>query len=186
MNDDDRRVRKTKKALYDALAKLLMKKKLQNITIRELTDAADIHRATFYAHYQDIYDLYEQIENSVISELNTIVSNDPTHSYDGLYVALIDFIYKNGVLCNMLMSGNGGLDFQKRVNQLLENNYLKIWLYEDGKTDISAEMRYFTAYHIQGCMSIINLWIEDNCNYPKKDILALLRKLNDHIEIIMP
>lgn len=186
MNKDDRRVKKTKKALQKALAKLLLDKKLQNITIKELTDTADVHRATFYAHYQDIYDLYEQIENSVVKELNTIVSNDPTHSYEELYIALINYVYNNAALCKMFLSGNGDQNFQKRVNQLLEFNYLQIWVYEDGKSNISDEMRYFATYHVQGCMSIIKLWIENNFIYPKEDILELIRKLNDHLEIIMP
>lgn len=79
MNNNDRRIKKTKKALCEALAQLLINKDLSDITIKELTDTADIHRATFYAHYQDIYDLYEQIEESVINEIDSIIVSDPTH-----------------------------------------------------------------------------------------------------------
>ena len=69
-NNDDRRVRKTKKALQNAFAELLLTKEIQNISIRELTDYADIHRATFYMHYKDIYDLYEQLEDTIIYDLS--------------------------------------------------------------------------------------------------------------------
>ena len=44
---DDRRVRKTKKALRQGLVSLLEKKKLKDITVRELTDTVDLHRGTF-------------------------------------------------------------------------------------------------------------------------------------------
>lgn len=64
MKKEDRRVKKTEKALAEALSKLLVDKKIQNITIRELTETADLHRSTFYTHYTDIYDLYEKLENS--------------------------------------------------------------------------------------------------------------------------
>jgi len=55
---EDRRVRKTKKALREGLAELLTQKSIQKITVRELTDKVDIHRSTFYANYEDIYDLF--------------------------------------------------------------------------------------------------------------------------------
>ena len=55
MKKEDRRVKKTEKALAEALSKLLVDKKIQNITIRELTETADLHRSTFYTHYTDIW-----------------------------------------------------------------------------------------------------------------------------------
>ena len=50
---EDLRVRKTKKALFDAFMSLLAKKPYEDITINELCDAADVRRATFYKHYSD-------------------------------------------------------------------------------------------------------------------------------------
>ena len=64
MKKEDRRVKKTEKALAEALSTLLVNKKIQAITIRELTETADVHRSTFYTHYKDIYDLYDQLESN--------------------------------------------------------------------------------------------------------------------------
>lgn len=76
---DDRRVRKTKRTLREGLAEILMVKDLRNITVRELTDKVDIHRATFYARYQDIYDLFDQMEDAVVDEIsNVLTSNHST------------------------------------------------------------------------------------------------------------
>lgn len=52
----DRRVRKTKKQLRECLTRLLKEKKVQDITVRELTDMADLNRGTFYLHYRDVFD----------------------------------------------------------------------------------------------------------------------------------
>lgn len=49
----------TKKALEASLKKLMMKKPLDKITIRDITDDCGISRMTFYYHFQDIYDLIE-------------------------------------------------------------------------------------------------------------------------------
>ena len=51
----DRRTKRTKKLLTDAFITLLSTKNLNEITIKELCDTADINRGTFYLHYQDLF-----------------------------------------------------------------------------------------------------------------------------------
>ena len=56
----DRRVRKTKAQLRAGLARLMQKKSIKEITVKELVDEVDINRSTFYLHYSDIYQMLEQ------------------------------------------------------------------------------------------------------------------------------
>lgn len=49
----DPRVLRTRRMLMDSLAKLLMKKEFEEISIQEITDEATLNRATFYLHYPD-------------------------------------------------------------------------------------------------------------------------------------
>ena len=45
----DRRTLKTESAIKEAFISLLKEKRFETITVKELTDRADIHRATFYS-----------------------------------------------------------------------------------------------------------------------------------------
>lgn len=74
MSDLDRRSSKTRRRLKKMLIKLLKERGLQHISVQELTDAADISRGTFYLHYRDIFDLYQAIEDDVISSIEAIVA----------------------------------------------------------------------------------------------------------------
>ena len=47
----DRRIVKTRKAIRCAFAELLTQKTMQEITIKDIAETADINRKTFYAHY---------------------------------------------------------------------------------------------------------------------------------------
>ena len=49
----------TKRAMADALKKLLQKRKLEHITVQDVADEANVSRKTFYYHFHDIYDLVE-------------------------------------------------------------------------------------------------------------------------------
>lgn len=185
MNNNDRRVKKTKKALQYALAELMTHKELRKITVQELVDKADIHRATFYSHYHDVYDLYEHLEKSVIAEIDKIIANDPTHLYNTVYNAIIDYIYNNPALFRTLLGKNADKHFQNSVYELIEKKYLSIWLYEENRTVILDEMRFLTAYHIQGCMAIISAWVNENFSHSKEEILNLIRKVNDNFDKIL-
>ena len=72
MKKEDGRVRITRQMIRTALLNLLREKPLQHITVRELCEKASINRGTFYAHYDDIYDLMEQIEQSMFDEFKAI------------------------------------------------------------------------------------------------------------------
>lgn len=60
MNENDLRVRKTRKAIDEAFMELLQKKPLDKITVRELCEKAKVSKGTFYLHYKEIYDLYDR------------------------------------------------------------------------------------------------------------------------------
>ena len=55
----DLRIQKTKNSIFSAFIELRAAKPLEKITIRELTQKANISKQTFYLHFKDIYDLVE-------------------------------------------------------------------------------------------------------------------------------
>ena len=65
----DRRVRKTKMQLRHGLARLMQKKSIKEITVKELVDEVDITRFTFYLHYTDICQMLEKIEEEAMVDI---------------------------------------------------------------------------------------------------------------------
>lgn len=106
--------------MAETLSTLLVNKKIQAITIRELTETADVHRSTFYTHYKDIYDLYDQLESNFFRDLNEILSYDPAHSYEELYTRLIDYVYANTFYIAYLSSTMVIFRFRRKLNKLLK------------------------------------------------------------------
>ena len=52
MITQDRRITKTRKAIYNAFLQLLNQKDYETITVQEIIDLADVGRSTFYSHYE--------------------------------------------------------------------------------------------------------------------------------------
>ncbi|MDA8346515.1 MAG: TetR/AcrR family transcriptional regulator [Thermaerobacter sp.] len=61
VNPDDPRVRRTRQLLQDAMMELMRKKSLQSITVQDIARRAAVNRVTFYAHFEDKYDLMDSI-----------------------------------------------------------------------------------------------------------------------------
>lgn len=62
----DLRVMRTRKLIMDAFIELSSKKEFKDITVKDITAEAMINRATFYYHFQDIYDLLEKALSEVL------------------------------------------------------------------------------------------------------------------------
>lgn len=56
---EDRRVRRTRQALREALVSLILERGFDAITVSEIAARADVGRTTFYAHYADKEDLLQ-------------------------------------------------------------------------------------------------------------------------------
>lgn len=65
----DRRIQKTLREIRRAFLELAKEKPLEQITVKELCDRALINKATFYAHYDNMDALIEQIEDEFVQAL---------------------------------------------------------------------------------------------------------------------
>jgi AcrR family transcriptional regulator len=74
MEQVDRRVRRTKKSLEDALIALTLEKEYDEITIQEITDRADVGYRTFFRHYADKDDLLKDVLSTTMMELRELMT----------------------------------------------------------------------------------------------------------------
>lgn len=122
---EDLRVRKTKRALFDAFMRLVGEKTIDEITVNELCEAADIRRATFYKHYSDKYDFLTAYTGFLRDNFDSIMrkSGKPTLTAD-YYVAyakrIVGFITENEVAIDNIYKSNL---FPAVMSTIVEQNY---------------------------------------------------------------
>ncbi len=80
MNKYDRRVQKTRRSLREALFELVREKGYDAITIEDITNRAELGRATFYLHYHDKEELLlesiEIVASDLIAQLDQVDQDD--------------------------------------------------------------------------------------------------------------
>lgn len=113
MASSDRRVRYTKQAIKDSLFELMKNNPVEKITVKELCTAADINRATFYAHYETLTALLEEIEveksRELFETLNTLWVGDNYFEsvLDGVLKYLKEHPIMREIFLNTKVTGNG-------------------------------------------------------------------------------
>ena len=70
----DRRVRRTRAAIQAALTELILEKGYDSVTVSDIIDRADIGRSTFYSHFTDKRDVFDD----TIAELSGFLRSQPT------------------------------------------------------------------------------------------------------------
>ena len=115
---NDIRVRYTRRVLKECLLSLLRKKPLHKITVRELCEAAAGNRATFYAHYTDIFDLMEQLTGAlkaeIVDHVQAYLPEDAENKRDSL-VKHLRFLRENSFLYLLLMRDTGADGLQTQM-----------------------------------------------------------------------
>ena len=76
-NKTDRRIQRTRQSLRTALLELIKEKDYDAISIEEITERANVGRATFYLHYKDKEDLLLEEFSEMANEKVQVLSEIP-------------------------------------------------------------------------------------------------------------
>lgn len=161
----DRRVRKTRKLLRQSLFQLMEHKRVQDITVREITELSDLNRGTFYIHYKDVFDMVEQIERELFEDFNRVFEdftpniehNDPLP----LFIELFRYLKENADVGRALIGPNGDMAFISRLKTLVRERCLAAWKQLFALSG-ESNFDYFYAFIASGFVGLIDLWYQRN------------------------
>lgn len=178
----DRRVIKTKKAIRNAFAELLSEKDLNDITIRDIADRADINRKTFYNYYSSVYQVVEEIENEIV-ELFKSTLKDVDFA-----VVLKQPYLLFGRLTDVI---NSDLDFYVHLFRTERNSSLSVKvvnaIMKTAKNSFSAQedvdeetLDIVINYTISGMFSVYQSWFNSDRHQSIEQISRLISRLCAH------
>ncbi len=177
----DRRILKTKKAIYEALVELMQKKKLNSITVTELAAAANINRKTFYTYYSTVNDVLDEGINELISSLKDLMyamSEDYNMLSPQTLFAFLNTIMSDAdIVRDLFASDNGSLLFN-RLQKALQETLLKELIDNDIKMNVPPEHYPLISNFVAGGMvSVYYEWITNPNDITLDDMARTLTTL---------
>lgn len=156
----DRRIKYTKMMLKDALVQLMQEQHISSISIKSLCDIADINRSTFYAHFNDQYDLLHYIEQEVMANLEQYLEKQEFNDHSPLsaqvLTRILEYAKTNADLFKALLSENCDFAFQRDVMQLSQIVSSQVNQAFDTRTQ-----EYLQEFGITGCISVLHKWLQE-------------------------
>ena len=178
----DRRTLKTRKAIFESLAELLTEKELRSITVQELSDKADVHRVTFYKHFMDVYDAYDQLEELILSDLMLIITEQGEKLNYEVYPVVFKYITDNPKYFRMIFSPHNTSTLYQKVLKMVEGLNRVIWSEKYG-VDIKDDLvSCVIRYHSNGCLSIIAGWVLRGFKESSDFIIKTLSELDKNTQ----
>lgn len=168
----DRRILKTRSVIKESLTVLMKEKPFDKITIKDITDKANINRATFYLHYMDKYDLLEQSQNDILNEIREVLADafkifNPQSLPIQDATTIIPFlscvyecIGKNSDFVKVILGGNGDLNFHLKFKSLIEEFIKKISVIKTPDA-FCIPLKYLIETATSMHIGIISRWLED-------------------------
>ena len=112
---EDRRIRRTQKMLKDSLIELMTERDFKNISVKDITERADLNRGTFYNHYTDTYDLLQKMESDVLADFQDMIDNFLCSSKNGslmpILLPVIQYIEENVKIARIWFENSASSDF---------------------------------------------------------------------------
>lgn len=114
MTKVDRRIIKTQEAIKYAFIELMSEKNLDEITMQNISDRANVGRRTIYLHYFDKYDLLDKLIEEHINELRILCQSASELSFTEGNLIWFEYFERNYVFFSTMLTSKGAPLFRSR------------------------------------------------------------------------
>ncbi len=187
--NEDRRVKKTRNAINEAFQSLLLEKKYSYITVKEVTDKADITRKTFYLHYDTLDDVLREFLSEILDDARDgIINSDSGSPETGIplvlrnddYSELFDRLNRNFEKEHLkvinLINDDVGRQFVHRY--VMERQKL-LWEYYSERYKLSPDVTsLYITFMVNGMMAMYMFWYNNSASVSSEEFLEMTHDIS--------
>lgn len=183
MKKPDRRIQRTRQLLRDALISLILEKGYDAVTVQEITERANLGRATFYIHYNNKEELLLSSLHEVFDDLKTRYGEpsreqflDPEHD---LRTYPFRHALENKDLYRVtLFSHQGTAALIKGIRQYMADEIQTsiVAVTQPGEPQVPAEVA--ANYMAGALLGLIGWWLEQDNTYTPEAMADMYHQLS--------
>src|SRR5882757_6427134 len=180
----DRRVARTRAMLHQTLMSLILKQGYEAITIRDICDAANVGRSTFYAHYTSKDDLrrsgLENLRRLLVERQKDALTaaGDIRDRSLGFSLAMFEHARDHLDLYKALVGGRGGAIALGTIRRILSDLIRNELAAAATKKSADAVPRELVVQYVVGAfMAVMTWWLDGGAKLPPQQVDAMFRGL---------
>ena len=159
---ENRKTQYTKTVIREAFLSLLREKPVEKITVTQLCAKADINRSTFYAHYLDVYDLKEKLEQGFFEEISALFQ---VKQWDNFMLEMMRALQKNSDFCQSLFGKYGNREFMYQC--------VNSWL-DMSQPERKEKEHWRLLFVTSGAAAVTGSWIQGGMKESPEEISHIL------------
>ena len=178
MDMQDRRVRRTQKALARALISLTLEKGYEAITIRDITDQAEVGYATFFRHYHDKDALLKDVLDVVLDELISLLTAPMSEvNHETIGTLIFRYVQEHNEVVLVLLSSRGSSVLVRRITEAGTQSVFN----QNPSLNESHIPPEVAAHHlVTSTISLIQWWVEHEMPYSPEQMGVIYKDLIAH------
>ncbi|OGO35111.1 MAG: hypothetical protein A2W35_11525 [Chloroflexi bacterium RBG_16_57_11] len=166
MNIDrtDRRVRRTHKLLQGALVGLTLERGFDAVTIRDITDRADVGYATFFRHYPDKEALLADVLEAMKDEFQSLLAPySMVSNPEKTGTLLFEYVEQNRDLCRVLLNSTDTMSLLKPVQEIGMSDRSLMFNFS---AQSSVPVEIAISHLMSSLVMLIRWWLDHDMPYP--------------------
>lgn len=174
MNKQPEITQHTRENLIAAFWQIYCKKRIEKITVKEITTLSGYNRGTFYEYFTDVYDVLQQIENSLLPTMDMLPPTTAASESEQLNTVLAMF-EKNSKYYVVLLGDNGDPAFQSKMKSRIKPMLMQSL---SEKLDLQPdELDYTLEFLLSAMLGILSYWYRQERPLPPEKLVPLINGL---------
>jgi AcrR family transcriptional regulator len=163
----------TRQNLIDAFWGLYCEKRIEKITIKEITQKAGYNRGTFYEYFSDVYDVLEQLEESIIPAMHELPPLHIGNQNMGMPLDMFMLLYEqNSEYYSVLLGDKGDPAFASKLKNSTKPVIKQAFL---EKYSINpTEFDFILEFVLSAMIGVMSYWFRENKILPVEDLVSLM------------
>ena len=179
MNKQPEVTAQTKQNLIDAFWSLYCEKRIEKITVKEIAQKAGYNRGTFYEYFTDVYEVLDQIEQSLIPTLGELPpTTKPDHNMNMAFDMFLKQYEQNSKYYSVLLGDNGDPAFASKIKYSIKPLIMHAVSGKVDRNDI--ELDFILEYILSATIGILSYWFRTNKALAAEELMALMYQLMDN------
>jgi AcrR family transcriptional regulator len=161
----DRRVRRTRRLLQEALVALVADRGYERVTVQDILDRADIGRSTFYAHFRDKEALFascfDDLRDDLRRHLDAMTPGQPPHHPTQPVGSVFEHAYRNRAVYRAVCGRRGDTMLGRQLHPLL------VGLLTEHLAGVGTRLpvEVVAEYHANALLGLVVWWVRQDFPY---------------------
>jgi AcrR family transcriptional regulator len=172
---EDRRIRRTKKLIWEALLTLLQEHTFASTSVRAICEQAMVHRATFYSHFTDKYALLEYgMQDAVQTIVKDLQWNEPIQKREAFLLSMLEYMRTHQRLFSLLLYEEFSKRFLRRFVMSFEREFTRP---EGPMKQMAIPPSILAQFYAGAVLHVLIWWVEQEMRLPSKELADYINRL---------